>query len=105
MEPLFHDGDQDVHRDGDPDLRLDGILAGAVEPLDPKMLVDPLEEQFDLPAATIQLRDGQRRQVEVVGEKAQMPVVFGIVEFDASQVLRIILAGLRSSQPNGLIAT
>ena len=34
-----------------------------------------------------------------------MTGVFGIVERDASQVLRIILAGLRSGQPNGLIAT
>ncbi len=34
-----------------------------------------------------------------------MPVVFGIVELDASQVLGIILAGLRSSQHQGLIAT
>ena len=33
-----------------------------------------------------------------------MPVVFGIVELDASQVLRVILAGLRRGQHNGLIA-
>jgi hypothetical protein len=65
-------------------LSLDGILAGAVEPLDPKILFDLLEEQFDLPAATIQLRNGQRRQVEVVCEKDQIPLVFGIVDLDAS---------------------
>ena len=33
-----------------------------------------------------------------------MPVVFGIVELDSSQVLRVILAGLRRGQHNGLIA-
>src|SRR3989338_10841442 len=68
------------------------------------MLFDPFEKQFDLPAATIKFGNGQRRQVEVVGQKDQMPVVFGIVEFDASKVLRVILESLRSGQHNGLIA-
>jgi hypothetical protein len=34
-----------------------------------------------------------------------MPVVFGILELDASQMLRIVLVGLRGGQRNGLIAT
>ena len=34
-----------------------------------------------------------------------MPVVFGIVELDASKMLRIILAGFRRGQRIGLIAT
>ncbi len=33
-----------------------------------------------------------------------MPVVFGIVELDTPQVLRVILANLRRGQHNGLIA-
>lgn len=33
-----------------------------------------------------------------------MPVVFGIVELDTSQMLPVILAGLRRGQHNGLIA-
>jgi hypothetical protein len=68
------------------------------------MPFDPFEEQFDLPAATIKLGDGQRGQIEIVGQKDQMPVVFGIVELDASQVLRVILAGLQGGQYDGLIA-
>lgn len=68
------------------------------------MLFDPFEEWFDLPAATIKLGDDQRRQIEVVGQEDQMPVVFGIVELDVSQMLRVILAGLRRGQYNGLIA-
>ena len=55
------------------------------------MLFDPFEEQFDLPATTVKLGDRQRRQIEVVGQKDQIFFVFGIVEFDASQVLRVIL--------------
>ena len=36
-----------------PDLGLHGILAGAGRKLDAQMLLDPLEEQFDLPAAFV----------------------------------------------------
>ena len=57
------------------------------------MLFDPFEEQFDLPATAIKLGDGQSRQVEVVGQKDQIFVVFDIVELDAAQVLRVIVAG------------
>jgi hypothetical protein len=33
------------------------------------MLLDPLEEEFDLPAASAQLGDRQRGQYEVVGQE------------------------------------
>ena len=44
-----------VDGDGNPDLCLDRILGGAEEGLDPQVLFDPFEKQFDLPAATIQV--------------------------------------------------
>jgi hypothetical protein len=34
-------------------LRLHRVVRRAVEPFDPKMLLDPLEEKFDLPAALV----------------------------------------------------
>jgi len=40
-------------------------------PLDAKMWFDPFEKQFDLPPATMRLSNGQRRQLEVVGQKDQ----------------------------------
>ena len=33
------------------------------------MLLDPFEKQFHLPAALVELRDGQRGQSEIVGQK------------------------------------
>ena len=48
IEALLDDGDEDVDRDGNPDLRLHRVLRRAVELLDPKMLLDPLEEEFHL---------------------------------------------------------
>ena len=68
------------------------------------MLFDPFEEQFDLPATAIKLGDGQCRQVEIVGQKDQIFLVFGIVELDAAQVLRVIVACLGRGQGNRLVA-
>jgi hypothetical protein len=48
-------------------LRLHRVLAGAIEGLDPQVLPDPLEKEFHLPAALIDLRDGQSGLREVVG--------------------------------------
>ncbi len=56
--PLVHDADRNVRRDGDPDLHFNGIFPDVVEPLDPKMLLDQLNGQFDRLATTIQGCDG-----------------------------------------------
>jgi hypothetical protein len=65
------DGDQHVNADGNPDLRLDRVVTGAEKVFDPQILLDPFEEQFHLPAALVQLGNGEWRQVEVIGEKDQ----------------------------------
>ena len=57
--------------DGDPYLRLDRVLAGAKEHLDTQMLLDPLEERFDLPALALQVGNQLRFQGKVVGQKHQ----------------------------------
>jgi len=41
---LASDGHQHINRDGDPDLSLHGVLAGAVERFDAKVLFDPFEK-------------------------------------------------------------
>ena len=45
-------------------MRFDGVLGGSVEPLDTKMLFDPLEEQFNLPATAIKFGDSQRSRIQ-----------------------------------------
>lgn len=69
MKFLFNNGDQHVSRDGAPDLRLYCVLAVADETFDAQMLLDPLEEQLDLPATLVECRDSQRRQCGVVGQE------------------------------------
>ena len=86
LKLLLDDGDQHVDGDGDPNLRLHRVLGGAVEALDAQVLFDPLEEQLDLPAASVKRADGECWQDEVVGQKDQMLVGLGIVIANASQV-------------------
>ena len=68
VQLLLNDGDEHVNADGDPDLGLHRVLGGAEERLDPRVLLDPLEEQLHLPAAFVELR-GQGWEDEVVGEE------------------------------------
>ncbi len=68
------------------------------------MLFDPFEEQFDLPAALVERADGRGRQPELVGEEHQSSSRFSVLEADAPQVFRVMLAGVVTIQGNGLIA-
>src|SRR5271168_4781709 len=49
------------------------------------MLLDPLEEELDLPTASIQIGDRQSGQREVVGQEDQSLAGLWIFEADASQ--------------------
>ena len=65
----------------------------------------PFEEQFDLPAATIQLSDGQSRHGEVVGQEDERFAGEGIAIADAAQRFGIIVLGLQAGHHHGLIKT
>ena len=67
------------------------------------MLLDPFEEEFDLPASAIELGDGQCWDGKVVGQEDQHLAGFGIAITDASQRDGIIVLGLQASQHDGLI--
>ena len=58
MKLLLDDGDEHVGADWAPDLRLHRVLAGAQKLLDSQMLLDPFEEQLDLPAVQPQRLTG-----------------------------------------------
>ena len=57
---------QHVHADCDPYLSFDRVDAGAKKRLDAKVLLDPFEEKFYLPAAFVKFGNCQRRQCKVV---------------------------------------
>ena len=47
---LLRNDEQKIVTNGYPYLRVHGVLGSAVESFDVKMLLDPFEEQFYLPA-------------------------------------------------------
>ena len=96
MEAFLDNGNKDIHGDGNPDLSLHRIFGSTVEGLDSQMLLDPLEEEFDLPAALVKFCNGECRQSEVVGQKNNPSFLFGIVETDASELFRKVLLGIES---------
>lgn len=55
---------------GNGDLNADGILGDADEVLDSKRLLDPAEEQLDLPALLLEACDLFCRCIEVIGHDA-----------------------------------
>ena len=90
-KPLFHDGDQHVDRDGDPDLGLHRILGGTIESLDAKMLFDPFEEEFHPPATPVKFCDGLCRKNEVVAKEGQPFLSLSVDVSDASELFRVVL--------------
>ena len=78
---------------------------GAVESPDTQMLFDPAEEQFDLPAGAVELRDDQGRELKIVGEKDQAQVFLGVEVVNAPQGRGIATRTLGSGEANGLIGT
>ena len=69
MKLLSDNGDQHIGGHRAPDLRLHCVLAGAQKTLDAQMLLDPFEEQLDLPTVLVKGGDHQGRQGRVVGQK------------------------------------
>ena len=104
MQALLRNGDQHVGAHRNPDLRLHGVLGCAVERLDPKMLLNPLEEEFNLPATTVDLGNGQRRKLKMIGKEHQTMPGFGVDVFNASESVGIALGGVEPNQLDGLIA-
>lgn len=68
------------------------------------MLLDPFEEEFDLPAMTVQFGNGACRQREVVGRKHQASVGILIEEAYTPELLRIFLAGIEVPGGDDLVA-
>lgn len=104
VEPFADDGHKQVAADGNPNLGFDGVLRGAVKGFDAQMLFDPFEEQFDMPATTVQFGDDVSGKSEVIGEKHQSLLPWGIPKADTTQVSRIAFSGVEPLQRDGLIA-
>ena len=105
MQTFFQNSDEQIDGDGRPDLDAHRVGRGAVKGFDAQMLLDPFEEEFDWPAAAIELGDGQCRHGEVIGQKDQRLAGFWIAIPDAAQGDGIIVMGVKAGQHHGLVKT
>ena len=103
-EGLFETGNKKICADCDPDLGSYGVVRGSEEGLDPQVLLDPFEEQLDLPSALVDQRNGQCRDGKVVGKEDQILAGFLVEEMNSTQGNGISFLGQNSAQTNSLVA-
>src|ERR1039458_4900856 len=88
VEPLEQQGDQ-----GCPNLDMEGVLSGTDKALDFKVLLECFEEQLDLPTVLVDVGDGGRPEVEVIGHEHDLALLDRVPDDDAAQS---VLEGLLS---------
>jgi len=71
-ELLVVDGHHEVNSHRNPDLGLHCIGAGTEVVFDSEMSLDPFEEEFDLPAALVELGHRDGRDLQIVGEEDEI---------------------------------
>ncbi len=92
---------QDQHGDqGRPDLHFHRVGAGAHQGLDREILLEGLEEQFDLPAVFVDLGNGGGPERELIGQKDQDLFCLGAraLHRDGVGTLRTRRQGFKSIQ-------
>ncbi len=105
MKLLLDNGNQHIGRRGAPGLRLDGVLAVAQEFLDSQVLLEPFEEQFDLPAIFfVKGSNSQRWQGKIVGQKYERLATLRVVETYTPQIVWVMFSGIKPVECDGLIA-
>jgi hypothetical protein len=103
MQAFLSNGDQHVGADCNPDLRFDRVLVGAIKRLDAQVLLDPFEEQLDLPALAVLVCNQLGFEAEVVGQKRDALARL-VLDHHTSQRGGIVLAGIKDGQHTRLIA-
>lgn len=104
FEVVLNDSDETVCDDGNMNLNPHGIVTLSPERLDSEVLLDPFEEQLDLPSVFIKECDVLGGKVEVVRVISERAVkVWSIVD-DTPDFARILLLVLLLREDNGLVA-
>ena len=86
---LGHDK-QKVDTDGYSYLRKDRIHSRSVEEFDVQMLLDPLEDNLNLPSFTIDFGDGNRIQSEVISQEVIDGTISKVFIDNESEIVRTL---------------
>ena len=93
----FEVGQHEVNAEGDPNLGQHRVARGAEKSLDFQILLDPFEEQFDLPAFFVDFGDLAGFEVMGVGDESIIDAGFRVRVGNQAQRL------FDSIEPDGLI--
>ena len=101
---LLRDAQQEVGTDRGPDLDAHAVAVVADETAQTKVLLDPAEEQLDLPATAVDLGDRKRGQMKGIRQEHEREPAFRIEVADTPKGLWVVLATLPEIEPNRLVA-
>ena len=109
MRPVVQkrlEAQQHVEQEGGPDLPAHSVGTVTEEVAELQGLLDLLEEDLDLPTTAVEIGDGGRSPLEIVGEKLHLHLL--AVEFDqggdATQTVGVFPAGLGGDQHDLVVA-
>ena len=102
---LLRNDKQQVVTNGYPYLRVNSIAGCAVKGLDMQVLLDPLEEDLNLPSFSIQLCNGDCVNREVVREEAIDLSVSKVLIYNNPKIVWVLLRSIKSCESYRLIIT
>ena len=103
LEVVFNDTDETVCDDGNVNLNAHCIVALTPERLDLEVLLDPFEEQLDLPSVFIKESDVLGSKIEVVRVVSERAVQVRSIVDDTPDFTWILLLVLLLREDNGLV--
>src|ERR1700751_102068 len=91
------DAQQDEGNHGGQDLQADGVLGSAEEASDVEVLLDPSEQQLDLPPRLVESSDLDGRPRRVIGHQGEP---LATAALDADQTQGEVEAGSAAGRPH-----
>src|SRR5258708_40202289 len=73
VELLVQDGNHQINRHGNPNLGFHRVGTVSEKVFDAQVTFDPAKEEFNLPSRAVKFGHGNRWNVEMVGQKDQVP--------------------------------
>ena len=88
---MLDDGDKAISYDCRANLYSDSVLCSAPEFLNLEVLLEPLEEQLNLPSVLVEIGNFESGKMECIRQKCEVSILLVIVKSHQSQPLRILI--------------
>ena len=88
---MLDDGDKAVSYDCRANLYSDSVFCSAPEFLNFEMLLEPLEEQLNLPSVLVEIGNFESGKMDCIRQKCEVSILLVIVKSHKSKLLRILL--------------